>query len=130
MTKGKSSKDDERRRYKREDEEIDVSYSLPGKEKEIKAKACNISQKGMMLETENNIAELEKLKVALKLSLDEEKEFDRLFSADSKVVWSKKSDDSGEDKYQCGVEFTDMTPEDVKKLYLYLRKLRQFKKDS
>ena len=130
MTKKESYEGQERRKYKREKKKISVSYNLPGKKKKIKAQTSNISQKGIMLEAESDIKELRELKVALKLSLSEEKEFDRLFSAESKVVWSKKMDASGENKYQCGVEFTDMTQEDVKKLYLYLRKLRQFKKDS
>ena len=130
MAKKKSYQGPERRKYRRVKEKIPVSYDLPGKKKKIKTQACNISQKGLMLEAEGNIEELKELKVALKLSLSEEKEFDRLFSAESKVIWSKKKDASGESKYQCGVEFTDMTQEDVKKLYLYLRKLRQFKKDE
>ena len=100
MTKKGSYEGLEKRKYKREKEKISVSYDLPGKKKKIKTQAYNISQKGMMLEAENNIQELKDLKVALKLSLSEEKEFDWLFSTQSKVVWSKKMDASGENKYQ------------------------------
>jgi c-di-GMP-binding flagellar brake protein YcgR len=110
----------ERRKYPRFNVDLPIEYSRIDSPISHAGKALNISEGGLLLYFPEQMDIGQYIRLKLFLSLGSELNAIEVLA---EVVWMDIHLDKGEGDYRCGVNFIDVSPEDMTKLKNFLGNL-------